>query len=71
MSVPFFFREAQIIDVDTERFTCSLMYGDLNTGEVSHGVPMPNIIGAGNGGFISNLLPGTRVIAAYLHDTSR
>jgi hypothetical protein len=71
MSVPFFFREAQIIDVDTERFTCSLMYGDLNTGEISHGVPMPNIIGAGNGGFISNLLPGTRVIAAYLHDTSR
>jgi hypothetical protein len=71
MSVPFFFREAQIIDVDTERFTCSLMYGDLNTGEISHGVPMPNLIGAGNGGFISNLLPGTRVIAAYLHDTSR
>jgi hypothetical protein len=71
MSVPFFFREAQIIDVDTERFTCSLIYGDLNTGEISHGVPMPNIIRAGNGGFISNLLPGTRVIAAYLHDTSR
>lgn len=71
MSVPFFFREAVIADVDTSNLTCTLIYGDLNSGEISHGVPMPNIIGAGNTGIIANLKPGTRVIAAYLHDTSK
>lgn len=71
MSVPFYFREARILSVDTSNFTCSLIYGDLNSGEISHGVPMPNLIGAGNVGVIANLLPGTSVIAAYLHDTSR
>jgi len=71
MSVPFYFREARIFSVDTVNFTCSLIYGDLNSGEISHGVPMPNLIGSGNSGVISNLLPGTSVIAAYLHDTSR
>jgi hypothetical protein len=71
MSVPFYFREAKILSVDPGNLTCSLIYGDLNSGEISHGVPMPNLIGAGNSGVISNLLPGTSVIAAYLHDTSR
>ena len=71
MSVPYFFREAKILDVDTENFTCSLIYGDLSAGEISHGVPMPNLIGSGNAGIISNLMPGTSVIAAYLHDKSK
>ena len=71
MSVPFYFREAKILGVDPINLTCSLIYGDLNSSEISHGVPMPNIIGNGNAGLISNLMPGTSVIAAYLHDTSR
>ncbi len=71
MSTPFFFREAEIFEVDTKNFTCSLRYGDLDVGEISHNVPMPNLIGAGNAGFITNLMKGTRVIAAYLHDTSK
>jgi hypothetical protein len=71
MSVPFYFREAKILSVDPTTFTCSLIYGDINSGEISHGVPMPNLIGTGNAGIITNLMPGTSVIAAYLHDTSR
>jgi hypothetical protein len=71
MSKPFFFREAIVFDVDTKNLTCDLLYGDLNLGEMSRGVPMPNLIGSGNAGVIANLKRGTRVIAAYLHDTSR
>jgi hypothetical protein len=71
MSVPFFFREAVIADVDPANLTCTLSYGDLNSGELSHGVPMPNLAGSGNAGVIANLKQGTRVIAAYLHDTSK
>lgn len=71
MNVPFFFREAVIADVDPTNLTCTLSYGDLNSGELSHGVPMPNLVGSGNAGVIANLKQGTRVIAAYLHDTSK
>ena len=70
MSTPFFFREATIVDIDPVNLTCELLYGDLNLGEISHAVPMPNLIGAGNAGVITNLMIGTRVIAAYLHDKS-
>ena len=71
ISTPFFFREAVIADVDPKNLTCTLSYGDLNSGEISYSVPMPNLAGAGNSGVISNLKVGTRVIAAYLHDTSK
>jgi hypothetical protein len=71
MSTPFFFREATISDVNKKNMTCTLTYGDVSSGEVSTNVPMPNLAGAGNAGLISNLQNGTRVIAAYLHDTSR
>lgn len=71
MSSNFYFKEAVIFDVDPSNMTCSLMYGDLNSGEVSHGVPMPNLLGSGNAGLITNLMKGTRVIAAYLHDKAR
>jgi hypothetical protein len=71
MSTPFFFREASIVDIDPVNLTCELLYGDPNLGEISHAVPMPNLIGAGNAGLIANLKIGTRVIAAYLHDKSK
>ena len=69
-SVPYFLREATIFDVDPVNFTCSLHYGDLNSSEISHGVPMPNLLGVGNAGLIVNLLKGTKVIALYMHDKS-
>lgn len=71
MSKPFYFREAIVFDVDPKNLTCDLIYGDLTMGEMSHGVPMPNLAGAGNSGVIANLKRGTRVIAAYLHDASK
>lgn len=69
-SVPYLLREATIFDVDPVNFTCSLHYGDLNSSEISHGVPMPNLLGVGNAGLIINLLKGTKVIALYMHDKS-
>jgi len=69
-STPFFFRQAYIIDVDPKNLTCDLLYGDPTKSEFSHSVPLPSLIGAGNVGLIVNHLIGTRVIAAYLHDTS-
>jgi len=69
-NTPFFFRQAYIIDVDPKNLTCDLLYGDPNKSEFSHSVPLPNLIGAGNVGLIVNQLIGTRVIAAYLHDTA-
>jgi len=71
MSKPFFFREAIVTNVNPEKFTCDLLYGDLNSAEKSTNVPLPNLAGAGNSGLIVNIMNGTRVIAAYLHDTSR
>ena len=71
MTKPFFFREATVTNVDPVRLTCDLIYGDPNLGERSTNVPLPNLIGAGNSGLIVNLMENTRVIAAYLHDTSR
>lgn len=71
MTKPYYFREATVANVDPKKFTCDLYYGDLQNGEKSVGVPLPNIIGAGNSGLIINIMNGTRVIAAYLHDTSR
>ncbi len=70
-NVPFYFREAVVFDVDPINLTCSLHYGDPGTGQISRNVPLPNILGSGNVGLIVNLLPGTRVIAAYLHDTAK
>lgn len=67
----FFFREGVIQDVDPVNMTCSLHYGDVRAGEMSHNVPMPNIVGAGNAGLFVNLMKGTRVIAAYLADRSK
>ncbi len=70
MNKPFFFREAVVTNVDPENLTCDLLYKDLNSNEKSTNVPLPNIAGAGNSGLIVNIMIGTRVIAAYLHDTS-
>jgi len=67
----FFFREGVVYDVDPVNMTCSLFYGDIRSGEMSHNVPMPNIVGAGNAGLVVNLMKGTRVIAAYLADRSK
>lgn len=71
MNTPFFFREAEIFNADPRNLTCSLRYGDIGISEVFDNVPMPNLIGSGNSGFIANLMNGTRVIAAYLQDTSK
>lgn len=64
-------REAKIVDIDPENLTCQLEYGDFRASEKSVEVPLPNIIGAGNGGIINILKPGTRVLVAFLGEHSR
>lgn len=64
-------REAIVIDVDVQRQTCKLDYGDARLSEISSEVPLPNFIGAGNNGLINIIKPNTRVLVAFIGVYSR
>lgn len=64
-------REAIVIDVDVQKQTCKLDYGDARLSEISSEIPLPNFIGAGNNGLINIIKPNTRVLVAFLGAYSR